>query len=150
MKPVYRTTDGSEFSTQEDAIAHENVSEAYQSYQDAVANLQKAIAEKLVTADGHPFKIGGHTNYYYIAGVFSSSPRVVDVVVSYHNFELYNHDFCKIKAEYYADNKMNEIFCEIECLYKSPQKAIEKLIHLLEGKKVAIDDLIQLTKKNCL
>jgi hypothetical protein len=59
MKLTYKTTDGTEFDTQEKAIAHENVTEAYKGYQDAARKLQIAIGEKLITADGYPFMIGG-------------------------------------------------------------------------------------------
>jgi hypothetical protein len=77
MRQVFKATDGKEFQTQEEAIAHENVALAYKTYQDAVEALNAAIGEKLVTADGYPFKIGGHTNYYYVSGRFSGRPDVL-------------------------------------------------------------------------
>jgi predicted nucleic acid-binding Zn finger protein len=147
MKLTYKTTDGTEFDTQEKAIAHENVTEAYKAYQDAVKKLQKSIGEKLVTADGFDFVLGGNTNYYYIRGEFSYCPAVVNVVVCYWNFHLSRHNYGRIKAEYYEDGKMTEIFCDIDSLYKFETNANEKLIKILEDKKTVIDGRISGIKK---
>jgi hypothetical protein len=147
MKLTYKTTDGTEFDAQEKAIAHENVTEAYKAYQDAARNLQIAIGEKLITADGYPFEIGGHSRYYYIQGEFSLYPKVLEVTVCKWTFELVRHNHCRVKAEYYADEKMNEIVCNIDLLYKSLPSAEKKLIEILEGKKIAIDGRISGIKK---
>jgi hypothetical protein len=150
MQQIYKTTDGTEFSSQEDAIAHENVTEAYKGYKDAVEKLQCAIGSKLITADGYPFIIGGHTNYYYIVNPFTMNPTVVDIVVSFHNFEIDKYNHSKIRSEYYDGNKMIEIWCDIDSIYKSCPNAYEKLIKLWEEKQINIDEAIKVFRSNYL
>jgi hypothetical protein len=147
MKLTYKTTDGTEFDTQEKAIAHENVTEAYKAYQDAARNLQIAIGEKLITADGHPFVIGGHTRYYYIYGDFSFYPRVIDITICHWTFELFRHNYGRVRAEYYADGKMDEIFCDIDSLYRFEANANKKIVKILEERKTEIDRRIGEIKK---
>jgi hypothetical protein len=149
MQQIYKTTDGTEFSSQEDAIAHENVTEAYKGYKDAVEKLQCAIGSKLMTADGFDFKIGGHTNYYYIIHPFTMNPRVIDVVC-YYKFELSRYNHAKIKGEYFDGDKMIEIWCDIDSIYKSCPNAYKKLIELWEEKKINIDEKIKVFKSNYL
>ncbi|MEN9870275.1 MAG: hypothetical protein RLZZ171_1263 [Cyanobacteriota bacterium] len=147
MKLTYKTTDGTEFDTQEKAIAHENVTEAYKAYQDAARKLQFAIGEKLITADGYPFVIGGYTRYYYIHGDFSFYPRVIDITICHWNFELSRHNYGRVRAEYYVDGKMDEIFCDIDSLYTFEANANKEIVKILEKRKTAIDRRIGEIKK---
>jgi hypothetical protein len=149
-KRTFTATDGKEFDSKEDAIAHEQITEAYKAYTEAVEKLQIAISEKLVTADGHPFKIGGHTRYYYIPNPFSSHPTVVDIIVSFYGFELDNHNHRRALAEYYVDGSMKAIVCDIDDIYVSSKKAWEKAIELYQGKKMDIDNRISVITERCL
>ena len=50
---VYKTSDGTEFASQEEAIIHEQVQDSYKQYKEALRNLNIAIAGNFKTADGH-------------------------------------------------------------------------------------------------
>jgi hypothetical protein len=148
MKLTYKTTDGTEFDTQEKAIAHEAVTEAYKAYQDAVNKLQIAIASKLITADGSQLFLGGNSKYYYIQGEHSFSPQVIGITVCHWGFELCRHDYGRVRAEYYADGGMKEVFCDIDSLYEFKANANKKIVKILEGKKTEIDRRIGEIKKD--
>jgi hypothetical protein len=151
QKVTFTATDGTEFDTKEEAIAHEQVTEAYKAYQDAVKGLNIAIAENLTTADGVPFKVGGRTSYYYIFGKFNSDrPVVKDVTIDYWTFELVRNNFGSVKGSYHDGEKRIESKFEIEGLYTNYSKAWQEVLKSLDSKKQGLDSYAEMIKQRCL
>jgi hypothetical protein len=150
-KITFRSTDGTEFDTKEDAIAHEQVTEAYEAYQAAVKKLNIAIAEKLVTADGVPFKVCGLTSYYSIFGISNSvRPVVKEVTVDPWTFELDHNNFCYIKCVYHDGDKRIESRFDVKDLYVDQRKAWEEVLESLDSKKLGLYSYASLIKQRCL
>lgn len=147
----FKTTDGEEFDTQEEALEHEQVHEAERKYKEAVKELEIAITGKLKTADGHPFTISGYSEYWYILGRFySDRPTVKRVVVDKYNFELINDNYGKIKGVKCDWDEKKELAFDIEYLYVSEKKAWEKVIDILKERKRSIDDYENKIKEHYL
>lgn len=137
----FTTTDGEEFDTQEEALEHEQVHEAERKYKEAVKELEIAIASKLKTADGHPFKISGHSEYWYVFGRFNSTrPVVKRVIINKYRFELINNDHGKIKGISCDWDKEQEMEFSVEYLYKNENKAWEEVFEILKERKQSMDD----------
>ena len=150
-KVTFTATDGTEFESKEEAIAHEQVDEAYKAYQAAVKGLNTAIAEKLRTADNVPFKVGGHTTYYYIFGMFNSDrPVVKEVTIDCWTFELAPNNFGYVKGSYHDGEKRIESRFEIECLYTNHSKAWHEVLKSLDSKKQGLDSYAEMIKQRCL
>jgi len=149
-KTTFRTTDGTEFESKEEAIAHEQVNEAYEAYKDAVKKLSIAIAEKLVTADGKPFKFGYQYNYYYIAGPFSTMPAVRELKIDPWKFEIDGRDFGVVQGYSFDGEKCVDVKCNVQDLYTSRRKAWEEVLESLEGKKESIDSYAEQIKSTKL
>jgi hypothetical protein len=150
-KITFKSTDGTEFDSKEEAIAHEQVDEAYKAYQDAVKALNIAIAEKLVTADGVPFKIGGRTHYSCILGQFSSGrPIVRDFAVDYWTFQLEPNNFSTVKGSYFDGDKRVDAVFEVAQLYAKEENAWQEVLESLDSKKQGLDSYAEIIKQRCL
>jgi hypothetical protein len=150
-KLTFTATDGTEFDTKEEAIAHERVDEAYKAYQDAVKGLNIAIVEKLVTADGVPFQVEGWVDYYYIFGLFDSDrPTVKEVKIDSWKFELTSNNFAYIKGSFYNGTDRVDSNFRIDMLYVDQSKAWHKVLESLDSKKQGLDSYAEMIKQRCL
>jgi hypothetical protein len=150
-KLTFTATDGTEFYTKEEAIAHEQVDEAYNAYQDAVKALNIAIAEKLVTADGVPFQVEGWVDYYYIFGQFDSDrPVVKDVKIDHWNFCLLPNDFGSVRGYFHNGEKRVDSTFRVDMLYVDQHKAWRKVLESLDSKKQGLDSYAEMIKQRCL
>ena len=62
MKQVWKTSDGREFDSEEEADRHERLVKAADYYMDALLRYGQALAETQRTADGHPLELS-RTHY---------------------------------------------------------------------------------------
>jgi hypothetical protein len=151
QKVTFTATDGTEFESKEEAIAHEQVTEAYKAYQAAVKKLNIAIAEKLVTADGVPFQVEGYATYYYIFGQFDSDrPTVKDVKIDYWNFYLLPDDFGSVRGYFYNGTDRVDSTFRVDMLYADQRKAWRKVLESLDSKKQGLDSYAEMIKQRCL
>jgi hypothetical protein len=150
MRQIFKATDGKEFQTQEGAITHENVSLAYETYQNAVEALNIAIGGKLITADGYPGKEEALAKYFteneYIQQELPYDklwphPRVVERLEQCN--QKANNLAEKIEENYRRARMYGVLSClDIIFLYDQPSMAIE-IISQVDHKgllKIAAED----------
>ena len=75
VEKTYRTSDGNEFRSEEDAIRHETLENARSALDQAQHRFIIALAESQKTADGQPFSFRNWA-YYRVRDCYGSLPSV--------------------------------------------------------------------------
>ena len=121
----FRASDGVEFATQQEAIDHEGLLEASCAYMKACRELQIAIGEKQMTADGHPFHLDKNHWAVIRDGVF---PTISEVTINRWSFQLDPEDYqaCKVKVHREQDLKI----MMVGDLYRYKNNAIDWALQL--------------------
>ena len=87
----YKSSDGQEFETEEQAQSHEELIEAKKQYETARSVYGQHLFESQKTADGHPFDLCAYRDYWYV-GRFLSFPLLERVSFHRGNCGLNDRD----------------------------------------------------------
>jgi hypothetical protein len=147
VKPqTFVASDGAEFSTEEEAKAHDELTTAVQAFQDARKRLGVAMACKTKTADGYLFDPTSWRDYWRIIN-FGPTPMLARINFGYDTeFGLHGYENgCVELIVVERDGRNNEIrraSYSIDNLYATEEgakKALHKRLveHIAEQQEIA-------------
>lgn len=88
----YKTTDGREHETKEDAERAQALIDAEHAYEQAKRAFETALGQSVRTADGKPFRFGYLTSWYIVQWAYNAPPRVVEVTASWYDRDVVLED----------------------------------------------------------
>lgn len=124
-KQVFKSEDGQEFLTEEEARKHDKVLKAQSDYRDAQLTYHRALLRSLKTADGAFFDFGLFNDYYYVDDWgMGSLPYLNKVHFHGWNFQLDEADEAGITMR----DGTNHRWFRISDLYVSKHEAQKALL----------------------
>ena len=115
---TYKTDDGKEYETPEEAEKHSQIVTLQKAYETARGKLGISLLQNQTTADGESFRIAPGPNYYLLLKYSHCPPRIIEVHFYWTHWDWFLDDKDNLKLRVivpslYARNKHGETTIEV-------------------------------------